>query len=101
MEREARTKPGSLILCLSSLWATAFRRSEPSVAVSLPLNRELHGESTKGASMETDERAKDEGRSEDEPNPTQEQIGEGEDKPADASWNEDDWGEMPEESPLA
>jgi hypothetical protein len=38
---------------------------------------------------------------EDEPNPTQEQIGEGEDRPADVSWNEDDWGEVPEESPLA
>jgi hypothetical protein len=38
---------------------------------------------------------------EDEPNPTQEQIGEGEDRPADPSWNEDDWGKVPEESPLA
>jgi hypothetical protein len=51
--------------------------------------------------METDERVEDEGRSEEEPNPTQERIGEGEDKPVDASWEEDDWGDMPEESPLA
>jgi hypothetical protein len=38
---------------------------------------------------------------EEEPNPTQEAIGEGEERPADVSWNEDDWGDMPEESPLA
>jgi hypothetical protein len=38
---------------------------------------------------------------EEEPNPTQEQMGEGEDRPADVSWDEDDWGEVPEESPLA
>jgi hypothetical protein len=50
--------------------------------------------------MET-ERPQKEGSSEEEPNPTQERIGEGEDKPVDASWEEDDWGEMPEESPLA
>jgi hypothetical protein len=40
-------------------------------------------------------------RSEDEPNPTQEQMGEGADKPADVSWDDDDWGDTPEESPLA
>jgi hypothetical protein len=51
--------------------------------------------------METDERTEDEGGSEDEPNPTQEQMGEGQDRPADVSWDEDDWGETPEESPLA
>jgi hypothetical protein len=51
--------------------------------------------------METEDRREDDGPSEDEPNPTQERMGEGEDKPADASWSEDDWGEMPEESPLA
>jgi hypothetical protein len=38
---------------------------------------------------------------EDEPNPTQEAMGEGEERPADVSWSEDDWGEVPEESPLA
>ena len=36
-----------------------------------------------------------------EPNPTQEAMGEGEERPADVSWKEDDWGETPEESPLA
>ena len=51
--------------------------------------------------METDERREDEGWSEEEPNPTQERMGEGADKPVDASWEEDDWGDMPEESPLA
>jgi hypothetical protein len=51
--------------------------------------------------METEERSEDEGPNEDDPNPTQEEMGEGEDKPADVSWEEDDWGEMPEESPLA
>ena len=51
--------------------------------------------------METDERVDDEGRSEEEPNPTQERIGEGDDKPVDASWEEEDWGDMPEEYPLA
>ena len=38
---------------------------------------------------------------EEEPNPTQEEIGEGEDRPVDVSLNEDDWGDLPEESPLA
>lgn len=42
-----------------------------------------------------------EGPRENEPNPTQEATGEGEDRPADVSWKEDDWGEVPEESPLA
>ena len=51
--------------------------------------------------METDERREDEGWNEEEPNPTQERMGEGADKPVDASWEEDDWGDMPEESPLA
>jgi hypothetical protein len=38
---------------------------------------------------------------EDEPNPTQEEMGDGEDRPADVSWGKDEWGEIPEESPLA
>jgi hypothetical protein len=50
--------------------------------------------------METDE-PEQEGWGEDEPNAAQEQIGEGEDKPVDAGWDEDDWSDMPEESPLA
>jgi hypothetical protein len=50
--------------------------------------------------MEADERVEEDRRSEEERNPTQEGIGEGEDKPVDASWEEDDWGDMPEESPL-
>jgi hypothetical protein len=49
--------------------------------------------------METEERI-DGSPSENEPKPTQEQLGEGEDKQADVSWEEDDWGETPEESPL-
>jgi hypothetical protein len=36
-----------------------------------------------------------------EPNPTQEAIGDGEERPVDVSWREYDWGETPEESPLA
>jgi hypothetical protein len=48
-----------------------------------------------------EEEREDGGSSEDEPNPTQEQMGEGQDRPADVSWQEDDWGETPEESPLA
>jgi hypothetical protein len=52
-----------------------------------------------GAIDEDPER--DDGWSEDEPNPTQETIGEGEERPVDVSWDEDDWGETPEESPLA
>ena len=32
--------------------------------------------------------------------PTQEQMGDGEDRPDDVSWEEDDWGDIPEESPL-
>lgn len=47
-----------------------------------------------------EEKREDEGWTEDEPNPTQEQMGEGEDRPADVSWEEDDWGDTPEESPL-
>ena len=47
------------------------------------------------------EREDDQGPREDEPNPTQEQLGEGEDKPVDVSWSAEDWGETPEESPLA
>jgi hypothetical protein len=38
---------------------------------------------------------------EDEPNPTQEAIGDGDSRPVDASWKEEEWGELPEESPLA
>ncbi len=52
-----------------------------------------------GGAVEQD--GEDEGPRADEPNPTQEQMGEGEDKPADVSWKEDEWGEAPEESPLA
>jgi hypothetical protein len=48
-----------------------------------------------------EEEREDGGRRETEPNPTQEQIGDGEDRPADVSWDEGDWGETPEESPLA
>jgi hypothetical protein len=47
------------------------------------------------------EEERENGWSEDEPNPTQEQMGEGQDRPADVSWEEDDWGDTPEESPLA
>jgi hypothetical protein len=47
------------------------------------------------------EEERENGWSEDEPNPTQEQMGEGQDRPADVSWEEGDWGETPEESPLA
>lgn len=56
-----------------------------------------------GGGAVEEERDDDEEQSprEDEPNPTQEAMGEGEDKPADASWDEDEWGETPEESPLA
>ena len=38
---------------------------------------------------------------EEEPNPTQEEIRDGEGRPVDVSWNEDDWDEVAEESPLA
>jgi hypothetical protein len=38
---------------------------------------------------------------EEEPNPTQQALGDGEDRTVDVSWDEDDWGEVPEESPLA
>jgi hypothetical protein len=51
--------------------------------------------------MANRDQSEQEAPQEHEPNPTQEQIGEGEDRPADVSWNEDDWGEVPEESPLA
>jgi hypothetical protein len=44
------------------------------------------------------EREDEEGPREDEPNPTQEAMGEGKDRPVDVSWRED---ELPEESPLA
>jgi hypothetical protein len=54
-----------------------------------------------GGGAVEEERDRDDARREGEPNPTQEQIGEGEDKPADVSWSEDEWGETPEESPLA
>ena len=47
------------------------------------------------------EREQDEAPREDEPNPTQEAIGDGEDRPADVSWGKDEWGEIPVESPLA
>lgn len=43
----------------------------------------------------------DEGQREDEPNPTQGAMGEGEERPADVSWTDEEWGETPEESPLA
>jgi len=49
---------------------------------------------------QVEEQRDEEGWSEEEPNPTQEGIGEGEDKPADVSWEEGEWGETPEESPL-
>jgi hypothetical protein len=63
--------------------------------------RETWAEPREGVPVETDERVEDPGWSEEAPNPTQERIGEGEEKPVDASWEEDDWGDMPEESPLA
>jgi hypothetical protein len=47
-----------------------------------------------------EEERDDQGPREDEPNPTQEQMGDGEERPADVSWEEDDWGDTPEESPL-
>jgi hypothetical protein len=47
-----------------------------------------------------EEEREDEGWTENEPNPTQKQMGKGEDRPADVSWEEDDWGGTPEESPL-
>jgi hypothetical protein len=49
---------------------------------------------------QVEEQRDEEGWTEEEPNPTQERIGEGEDKPADVSWEEGAWGETPEESPL-
>jgi hypothetical protein len=57
--------------------------------------------SGQGGGAVEEERDDEQGPSEDEPNPTQEAMGEGEDKPADVSWSEDDWGDTPEESPLA
>jgi hypothetical protein len=54
-----------------------------------------------GGGAVEEEREDEQGPREDEPNPTQESMGEGEDKPADVSWSEDDWGETAEESPLA
>lgn len=50
-----------------------------------------------GGGAVDEERDDDEnGPRQEEPNPTQEQMGEGEDKPADVSWDEDTFGEKPE-----
>jgi hypothetical protein len=54
-----------------------------------------------GGGAVDEEREDEQGPREDEPNPTQEAMGEGEDEPADVSWKEDEWGETAEESPLA
>jgi hypothetical protein len=55
----------------------------------------------KGGDMASRDELEQEAPREDEPNPTQEEMGDGEDKPVDASWSEDEWGDLPEESPLA
>ena len=49
-----------------------------------------------GGGVVDEEHDHDEGPREEEPNRTQEQMGEGEDKPADVSWSEDSFGEQPE-----
>jgi hypothetical protein len=54
-----------------------------------------------GGAVDDEHEQGEEGWREDEPNPTQEQIGEGEDAPADVSWREGEWGETPGESDSA
>jgi hypothetical protein len=50
-----------------------------------------------GGAVDEERDGEDEqGPREDEPNPTQQAIGGGEDRPADVSWREDEWGEKPE-----